>query len=59
MAEHVVKVWNRPHTVTVHQKSKSVWVAVGDYMDETIRTEDGAETSALRRWKEAATYKGN
>lgn len=57
--EHKVTVWGQPQTVTVYQKSKSVWEAVGDYMGETIRVTDRSPGSVIKRWKSAATYKGN
>jgi hypothetical protein len=59
MAQHIVKVWDKPHTVAVDQKSKSVWIAVGDYMGEQITVQDRSESTALKRWREAARYKGN
>jgi hypothetical protein len=31
-----VQVWGKPHEISVYQKSKSVWIAVGTYMDEQI-----------------------
>jgi hypothetical protein len=56
--EHKVIVWGHPFTVTVYQKSKSVWIAVGTYLGERIESKDRSEGSALMRWKEAARYKG-
>jgi hypothetical protein len=48
VSEHTVRVWDKPYTVNVERKSKSVWVAAGDYMGEWIR-----------RWCEAARYREN
>jgi len=59
MAEHTVEVWDKPCTVSAHQESKSVWVAVGDYMGESIKVEDRSERTAVMRWCNAARYKGN
>lgn len=53
-----VEVWGRQVPVEVHQKSKSVWIASGTYMDQHIQTQDRSRGSALLRWKEAARYKG-
>jgi len=53
--EHTVTVWSTSHTVTVYQKSKSVWVAVGDYLGERIETNGRSAGSALALWKDAAT----
>jgi hypothetical protein len=30
-------VWDRPWTITIHQKSKSVWIAVGEYMERGLK----------------------
>ena len=59
MTERTVLVWDKPHIVSVNRKSKSVWVAVGDYMGKTIRVQDRSEGAAVKRWREAAEYRGN
>jgi hypothetical protein len=56
--EHKITVWNESHTVTIYQKSKSVWIAVGDYIDQRIETKGSSAGSALNAWKDAATYRG-
>jgi hypothetical protein len=57
--QRTVIVWGKPQVVSVDRKSKSVWIAVGDYMGEPIAVQDRSEGAALKRWREAATYKGN
>jgi hypothetical protein len=57
--EITVRVWGKPHVVTVHQKSKSVWIARGEYMGESHETKDTSPRSAAARWREWAEYKGN
>lgn len=56
---HRVRVWDKPHTVTVYQKSKSVWVAVGSYKDKKIEIQDRSESAAIKQWIQAATDRGN
>jgi len=56
--EHTVQVWNQPQQVTVYQKSKSVWIAVGTYMGERVEVKGRTESQALGSWREAARYKG-
>jgi hypothetical protein len=51
--ERTVHVWAIPHVITVHQKSKAVWVAVGDYMGERIEIE-GSSANVTAKWVEAA-----
>jgi hypothetical protein len=55
--EHAVYVLDHPYVVTVERKSKTVWIAVGDYMGESIRVQDRKEGAALRRWCETAKYR--
>jgi hypothetical protein len=57
--EHKVTVWSTSHSVTVYQKTKSVWVAIGSYMDVRIETKGSSAGSAIAAWKSAATYRGN
>lgn len=61
MSERTVRVtvWSRPYEVTIYQKSKSVWIASGDYEGQNIQTQDRSSGSAIKRWTEAARYKGN
>jgi hypothetical protein len=56
--EHKVQVWNEPQQVTVYQKSQSVWIAVGTYMDERIEVKGRTESQALAQWRETARYRG-
>jgi hypothetical protein len=66
--KHTVNVWGRPYEVSVHQKSKSVWEAVGAYdrvantpgvKSREIRVTGRTESAALKSWIEAARYAGN
>lgn len=56
--EHKVEVWGRPEKVTVYQNSKSVWVAIGTYMDKHIEVKGRTATQAIGLWREAARYAG-
>jgi hypothetical protein len=47
------------HVITVYQKSKSVWIAVGDYLGEHIEVKDRSRTSAAKAWADVAKYRGN
>lgn len=53
-----VDVWGKPIPVSVHQKSKSVWIAQGTYLGQHVETKDRSANAALLRWKEAARYRG-
>ena len=57
--KRTVTVHNKPHEIDVYQKSKSVWVAVGEYMGERLEVKGSTESQATSAWREAARYKGN
>lgn len=57
--EHTVKVWEQPQKVSVYQSSKTVWIAVGEYMGERVEVKGRTESQALSAWREAARYRGN
>lgn len=54
-----VQVWDREITITVFQRSKSVWIAVGEYHGQRIEVKRSTEGAAVKGWVDAATYKGN
>jgi hypothetical protein len=58
MTVQTVYVWDKPHNVSVDQQSKSVWMAVGEYKGKQIEVKDSTKGAALKRWREAATYRG-
>ena len=55
----LVKVWDKDCEITVYQKSKAVWIAVGEYMGERLEVKGSSQGTATIRWREAARYKGN
>jgi len=57
--EQTVNVWDKPHEITVYPKSKSVWIAVGEYMGERLEVKGRTASQAASAWREAARYKGN
>ena len=57
--EHAVTVHETTCTLIVYQRSRSVWVAVGYYMDERIETKDGRESTAIKLWIEQAKIRGD
>jgi hypothetical protein len=59
MGSHVVRVWDKPYTVTTDKLSKSVWRASGEHMGESHSTQDRTQGAAVKRWREWAQYKGN
>ncbi len=57
--QHKVYVWEKSCEISVYQKSKTVWIAVGEYMGERIEVKGRSKSSALASWTEAARFKGN
>ncbi|MBB2964733.1 hypothetical protein [Methylobacterium sp. R2-1] len=57
--QHRVIVWQKPYMISTAQRSKSVWIASGDYEGQSIQTQDRTEGAAIKRWCEAARYRGN
>ncbi len=57
--EHTVAVWGRLQNIIIYQKSKTVWVATGKYMEEDHQSEGPTASSAAKRWQQWATNKGN
>ena len=56
---HRVMVWEKPYEVSTDRISKTVWRASGNYMGEYLQTNGPTEGAAVKRWREAAEYRGN
>jgi hypothetical protein len=54
--ERTVHVWAIPHRITIHQKSGTMWEAVGDYKGERIEVK-GSSANVTAKWVEAARSK--
>jgi hypothetical protein len=52
-----VSVWGKPHEITLYPTSKTVWIAVGDYMGERIEVKGQTEGAAVKSWIVAARYR--
>ncbi|MGC2075978.1 MAG: hypothetical protein WA728_08105 [Xanthobacteraceae bacterium] len=56
--EHIVHIHDLPHTITISQRSKIAWVAVGEYTGTYIEAMGPSAAGAARRWVAAARCKG-
>jgi hypothetical protein len=54
----IVSVLGKPYAVSTRQKSKSVWVASGDYDGRRHSAEDRTEGAAVKQWQVWAEYRG-
>ena len=59
MTKHIVKVRDVPCEITLYQKSKTVWIAVGAYMGEPLEVKGTSANSAAAHWRDAAHYKSH
>jgi hypothetical protein len=57
--ERTVRVHGELRKIIVYQKSKSIWVAVGDYMGKPLEVKDRSASSAEKAWADAARFRGN
>jgi hypothetical protein len=58
--EPTVHIAGKPHVISVHQQSKTVWIAVGYYMRKRIEVKGRTQLDAVAQWRKKATrYKGN
>jgi hypothetical protein len=58
--EPTVHIRSKPHVVSVHQQSKTVWIAVGYYTGKRIEVKGRTQLDAVAQWrKKAARYRGN
>ncbi len=55
--KRTVSVWDKPHQVTVCQKSEGVWIAVGEHMGERLEVQGRTDTQAVSSWRHAAKQK--
>jgi hypothetical protein len=56
-----VRVWpnDEPCEITIVQKSKSVWIAVGDYMGRRVEVQGRTASNAEITWRTVAHREGN
>jgi len=57
MPIHTVEAYPESCQVHAYQKSKTGWIAYGDFMGERPEQTGRTESAALRRWKEIAEWR--
>lgn len=55
--EDKVKIRGQDAQVSVSQRSKTVWVASGEYMGLQIEVTGTTRTQAISHWRDAARYR--
>jgi hypothetical protein len=59
VSREIVIVWDTQYEISVHQQSKSVWIASGTYLGETLQVKRPTYGAAIKGWRDAAQYSGN
>jgi hypothetical protein len=61
MMKRVAKVWDGDEQceITVEQKLKSVWIAVGQYMGKEVRVQGRTANNASALWRDSANSRIN
>ena len=57
MPERIIYIPGQRCSVEVRQMGKTIWIAVGDYWGEQIRTRGTTERKALKAWRIAVCHK--
>ena len=56
--ERTVLLYDAPCTITIFHPSKTVWVAIGDYMGKRIEVKGSSGNVATKYWIDAARSRG-
>jgi hypothetical protein len=54
--KQTVKVWGTSQEIDVRKRSKTVWIAVGDYMGQRIEAKGRTQSQAINKWLAAARH---
>jgi hypothetical protein len=54
-----VKVWSDTVEIEVYKKSKTVWIATGEYLGKRHEVKRSTSGAAAKGWADAAKYHSN
>jgi hypothetical protein len=57
--ERTVLLYDAPCSITISHQSRTVWIAVGDYMGKRIEIKGSSANNAALHWVDAAHFRGN
>ena len=57
MAEYNIEVEGKIYIVAIHRKSKTVWIAPGQYMGQAIEARGRNKELAASAWRSASSYR--
>lgn len=52
--EPIIHIESKPHVVSVHQESKTVWIAVGYHKGKRIEIKGQTRLDAVTQWRKKA-----
>jgi hypothetical protein len=59
MVDRNVQVGSKTYVVAIHRKSKTVWIATGHYMGQSIEARGRSEDLAASAWRSASSYRAH
>jgi hypothetical protein len=57
MPERVIDVGGQACRIQVYRLARSIWVAVGEYLGEQLRTRGNSAGNAAIAWRRAAEFR--
>jgi hypothetical protein len=57
MSERIIDVGGHACTIHVYRFAKRIWIAVGEYLGEQLRTRGENAEQAAMAWRRAAEFK--
>ena len=57
MAERKIDVEGQTYTIQVYRFAQSIWIAVGEYLGEQLRTRGANAEQAAKAWRRAAEFR--
>jgi hypothetical protein len=57
MSERTIDVGGQACTIQVYRFAKKIWIAVGEYLGEQLRTRGDNAAQAAMAWRRAAEFK--
>lgn len=57
MAVDTVEAYPETCEVSTYQRGKTVWIATGTFMGESLQQKGRSEATALRNWQDIAEFR--
>jgi hypothetical protein len=57
MSERKIDISGQTYTIQVNRFAKKIWIAVGEYLNEQLRTRGSNAEEAAAAWRKAAEFR--